>query len=197
MVNSPGRGRGRSTSRAGGARTPRTPGTRPGLRPGRLVRRAAAGEALVRPRLTSRAAVLVLVLAVLLVSYASSLRAYVEQRRHIASLQESIASSKADIAALQREKKRWQDDAYVIAQARARFAFGFPGEIGYQVLDADGKPLDHEDSLTDPGAQSPPDPAWWQTTLSSVDQAGNPPPKQSRTGLDKVIVPPRDATNHG
>jgi len=41
----------------------------------------------VRPRLTSRAAVLVLVLGVLLVSYASSLRSYVDQRRHVADLE--------------------------------------------------------------------------------------------------------------
>ncbi len=118
---------------------------------------------------------LVLVLGVLLVSYASSLRAYVEQRRHIASLEDSIASSRSDIADLQREKQRWNDPAYLVAQARARFAFGFPGEVGYQVLDADGRPLDHEDSLTDPDATKDPDPEWWQTTLTSVDTAGTPP----------------------
>jgi cell division protein FtsB len=129
----------------------------------------------VRPRLTSRAAVLVLVLAVLLVSYASSLRAYVDQRRHVAALEDSIASSRADIEELKREKQRWKDPAYVVAQARARFAFGFPGETGYLVLGPDGKPLDHEDSLSDPGAGKRPDPQWWQTTLTSVDTAGNPP----------------------
>jgi cell division protein FtsB len=133
------------------------------------------GVGVVRPRLTSRAAVLVLVLGVLLVSYASSLRAYVDQRRHVADLEDSIASSRADIEGLKREKQRWQDPAYVVAQARARFAFGFPGEMGYLVLDADGKPLDHEDSLSDPSVGKTPDPQWWQTTLASVDTAGSPP----------------------
>ena len=146
-----------------------------------------------RPRLTSRAAVLVLVLAVLLVSYASSLRAYVEQRRQVASLEESIATSQADIAALERERERWRDPAYVIAQARARFAFGFPGEIGYQVLDENGEPLDHEDSLTDPSAPTEPDPEWWQTTLDSVDAAGNPAPERTRDP-GTTITAPRDAT---
>ena len=48
-------------------------------------RRAAAGRPRRRrPRLTGRAAILVLVLAVLTVSYASSLRAYLQQREHIA-----------------------------------------------------------------------------------------------------------------
>ena len=131
---------------------------------------------------------LVLVLGVLLVSYASSLRAYVEQRRHIASLEESIAASRADISDLKREKQRWSDPAYVVAQARARFAFGFPGEIGYQVLDAHGRPLDHEDSLTDPARSGDGKPEWWQTTLTSIDTAGHPP--HVSTPPHRIPAPP-------
>lgn len=115
---------------------------------------------------------LVLVVLVLMVSYASSLRAYLEQRRHVSSLRESISDSEEAIAVLQREKRRWQDPAYVVQQARARFAYGFPGEIGYQVLDVDGKPLVHQDSLSDPAAVTEPEPAWWQRTVSSIEAAG-------------------------
>ncbi|HET6560887.1 MAG TPA: septum formation initiator family protein [Marmoricola sp.] len=129
-----------------------------------------------RPRLTGRAAVLVLVVAALMVSYASSLRAYVEQRRHLGALHEQIERSEQHIADLQREKRRWQDDAYVISQARARFAFGFPGEVGYRVLDENGKPLDQKSSLSDPKQLEDPEPEWWQTTLTSIDEAGNPTP---------------------
>jgi cell division protein FtsB len=132
--------------------------------------------------------VLVLVVAALTVSYASSLRAYLEQRHHIASLNESIAESEATIAALEREKRRWRDDAYVVAQARARFAFGFPGEIGYQVLDEDGQPLDHEDSLSDPRTSEDGEPEWWQTTLDSIETAGNPP--QQRRPAKTITAPP-------
>lgn len=128
-----------------------------------------------RPRLTGRAAVLVLVVAALVMSYGSSLRAYLEQRAHIASVRASIAESEADIAAMEREKERWNDDAYVISQARARFAFGFPGETGYRVLDEDGRPLDHEDSLSDPKGLVESEPEWWEVTLDSVETAGNPP----------------------
>jgi type II secretory pathway pseudopilin PulG len=117
----------------------------------------------------------VLVIAVLVASYASSLRAYFAQRQEIQSLQSSIRSSQEHISALQREKGRWGDSAYVIAQARARFAFGFPGEVGYQVLDANGKPLDPEDSLSDPKRSGDGKPEWWQTTLASIDTAGHPP----------------------
>ena len=129
---------------------------------------------------------LVLVVAGLMVSYASSFRAYLDQRHHIAELESSIAESRTEIAALQREKQRWKDPAYVVAQARARFAFGFPGEVGFQVLDENGRPLDHEDSLTDP-AQEVEDPEWWQETLSSLEAAGNPP--EDKRPVDKITVP--------
>jgi hypothetical protein len=132
--------------------------------------------------------VLVLVLAVLMVSYASSLRAYFQQRHHIQQLQASIEQSRTDIAALEREKKRWQDPAYVVSQARARFSFGFPGEIGYRVLGADGKPLDQQDSLSQPHASGDGQPEWWQTTLSSIQTAGD-PPKQTPPPATKITAP--------
>jgi cell division protein FtsB len=131
--------------------------------------------------------VLVLVVAGLLVSYASSFRAYLDQRHHVTQLESSIATSRAAIAELQREKERWRDPAYVVAQARARFSFGFPGEIGFQVLDEDGKPLDHADSLSDPTRPTE-DPEWWQRTLDSLDAAGNPP--RDKKPMQKITVDP-------
>jgi hypothetical protein len=120
------------------------------------------------------------------VSYASSFRAYLDQRHQVQQLESSIAESKTEIAALQREEKRWQDPAYVVAQARARFAFGFPGEIGFQVLDEDGRPLDHQDSLH-ASTQPAEDPEWWQATLRSLDAAGDPPEK--KRPATKITVP--------
>jgi hypothetical protein len=131
----------------------------------------------------------VLVLAVLVVSYASSMRAYLEQRRHIDALRESIAGSRAQIEALQREKQRWEDPAYVRAQARKRFGWVLPGQIGFQVIDEDGKPLGHRDSLTDPGSTVVEErPLWWQSAWASVEAAGHPekhldlPPPADRIG---------------
>ncbi len=172
----------------------RTPADRPGVRPGQPGGRSDRGAGTVaapRPRLTGRAAVLVLVVAALMVSYASSLRAYLEQRHHIAQLQDSIASSQKEISSLQREKERWADDAYVISQARARFAFGFPGEIGYQVLGTDGQPLDHQDSLSSPQKRDD-GPEWWQSTLTSITTAGN-PPAPAPTPATR-ITPPADSS---
>jgi cell division protein FtsB len=162
------RDRRRDRGRTG--RIPGRPGQRARDRLGDRLRNVSAGQ-LPRPRLTSRAAVLVVVLAVLAVSYASSLRAYLEQRSHLAALEEQISASEENIASLEREKRRWDDEAYVISQARARFAFGFPGETGYQVLDEDGEPLDHEDTLSAPKELDVPE--WWETTVDSIEAAGN------------------------
>ncbi len=119
-----------------------------------------------RPRFTGRAAVLVLVLAVLTVSYASSLRAYLQQRSHIGDLKGAIAERENAINALERVK----------AQARARFGYLMPGETGFLVLDENGKPLESRAALSDPDEVIKTVPtAWWSDAWASVELAGNPP----------------------
>ena len=92
----------RSRAASRGTRRPSaSAGSRPASRPGNLGRGPAAAPARpVRPRFTGRAAILVLVVAVLTVSYASSMRAYLEQRDHVASLNADIAASEAQIKSL-------------------------------------------------------------------------------------------------
>ncbi|MDP3968820.1 MAG: septum formation initiator family protein, partial [Nocardioides sp.] len=100
---------------------------------------------------------------------------HLEQQRQIESLQESIASSEAAIEDLQREKRRWKDDAYVETQARKRFGFVMPGETSYQVIGRDGEPLAPEASLTDPGAvEEDVDDPWWEKAWGTVEAAGDP-----------------------
>ncbi|MDP3889868.1 septum formation initiator family protein [Nocardioides sp.] len=146
------------------------------------------------PRFTGRAAILILVVAVLAVSYASSMRAYLQQRAHIAEVKEQIAERRANIEVLEREKRRWQDEAFVQAQARERFGYLMPGETGYQVIDEDGRPLDRDDTLSDPSevAQEQPTP-WWDTAWESVEIAGDPPTVEESTPADK-IRPPEGST---
>ena len=142
--------------------------------PGRPAVAAATGRR--RPRLTGRAIVLVLVLAVLAVSYASSMRAYLQQRAHISELKTAIAEREASINDLESEKRRWQDPAYVEAQARAHFGYMMPGETGFVVLDARGRPLDAGAQLSDPDEVVKTQPtAWWDDAWASVELAGHPP----------------------
>jgi len=120
--------------------------------------------------------VLVLVLAVLTVSYASSLRAYLQQRTQINELKGQIAQHEANIDALESEKGRWQDPAYVEQQARERLGYVMPGEKTYLVLGEDGKPLEPASQLQDPSTviSTTPTP-WWNDGWASVELAGNPP----------------------
>lgn len=134
-------------------------------------------------------AVLVAVLAVLVISYASSMRAYLQQRSHINDLRSQIATSERDIKSLEREKRRWGDDAYVEAQARSRFGWVLPGETSYQVIDRDGKPLEQSDELTDPGTVAQPVPeAWWGKVYSTVEEADH--PKKAPTPATSITAPP-------
>ena len=119
---------------------------------------------------------LLLVLAVLAVSYASSMKAYLQQRAHIAELKEQIAERSASIDQLEREKRRWDDEAYVRAQARERFGYLMPGETAYVVLDEHGDPIESRSQLNDPDQvlREPPQP-WWEDAWTSVELAGTPP----------------------
>ena len=141
---------------------------------------SATGQRARRPRFTGRAAVLLLVLALLAVSYASSMRAYLQQRSQIAGLKASIAEREDNINRLEREKRRWHDPAYVEGQARARFGYLMPGETSYVVIGEDGKPLASSTTLTDPAtiARKVPS-AWWSEEWRSVQLAGHPPEPQA------------------
>jgi cell division protein FtsB len=171
----------RPRGRTGPGRTPTGSG---GARAGRPAAPEAVDPATVdarrrTPRLTGRAGILVLVLAVLTVSYASSLRAYLQQRSDIAELKTQIDEREATISSLEREKRRWQDPAYVQAQAHARFGYLMPGQTSYVVLDENGKPLESESTLTDPATIAPKEPtAWWSEAWRSVELAGHPPAPQ-------------------
>ena len=127
-----------------------------------------------RSRLTGRAAILVLVLAVLAVSFASSLRAYLQQRSHIDELSATIAQREAAIRDLQDEKDRWQDPAYVATQAR-ELGYVPVGDTPFIVLDKDGQPLGSAADLDPASSGSGDERTWIDDLWTSTKVAGNPP----------------------
>lgn len=58
---------------------------------------------------------------------------YAQQQQELASLRSSVAVTKEQVAALERERERWKDPAYITTQARARLYYVKPGEIVYLV----------------------------------------------------------------
>ena len=118
--------------------------------------------------MTSRAVVLVLVLAALVTTLAMPVREYLQQRETLGALQQQLEDGQARVDALQSQVKQWQDPAYVEAQARARLHYVYPGEIGYVVLTPKDVAAARE---PDAAVQSKPTTPWYDTLWSSVQQA--------------------------
>ena len=118
-----------------------------------------------RPTLTGRAAILVLVLAALVVTLAIPLRAWMSQQAEIAALEADVAHSRERVESLRAELEDWEDPAFVIAQARSRLHFVFPGEVGYVVLGEDDRPIVPEDERA--ADQAPWYSRLWDSTLQA------------------------------
>jgi cell division protein FtsB len=187
------------------ASTPRTPNRRPGGRRPRPRGTAAPAprDESGRTRATGRAAVLALVLLALVISYASSLRAWIDQRQEIAAAEAEIAAAEQRVAELEQTKQRWHDDAYLRKMARERFGWVLPGEVGYRVLDEDGEAVGDTpqlDSPTDDDA-SPDEPEWYDRVWGSVVWAGQDPaevaadPERQRPGDSVIKQRPRNPEN--
>ena len=187
------------SKRVRGPRAPQGPGRRPRApiptRPpsiGGIGGIDALRKRLRRPKLTGRAMMIIVVVAVMVISYASSLRAYIQQRHDINALQTEIAERKEHIKRLEEQTRRWEDPAYVQQQARERFGFVMPGETAYVALDENGERIQTEPELTDPGkvgsAERPK--AWWDDAWGSVLLAGD-PPEQTGDGPESEIDPPK------
>ena len=127
-------------------------------------------------RITGRALVLAAVVVLLGLSYASSLRIYLDQQHQLALADQQIAERTEKIADLQAELERWDDPNFVRAQARDRLGWVMPGEIGYRVVDENGEPMGG--GVTIEGEQQLPagehDPMWWDRMWGSVQTADAP-----------------------
>jgi cell division protein FtsB len=140
-------------------------------------RTKAAGSARQRASVTSRAIALAVVLLVLTISYASSLRVYINQRQDLAATRQQIIQSQQDINNLSDEISRWNDPDYVRTQARIRLGWVLPGERGYRVIGPDGKPITGEVEIAGGGVPRPtPRKPWYAKLMGSVQAADHPKP---------------------
>lgn len=118
----------------------RPTGSRPSTRPAsstpaRGVPRAEVVQQRLPRMLTVRAMVLGLVLLLAFVLVYPTLHSYLEQRTQLAQLRAQVTAAQQHNADLQAELKRWDDPAYVKAQARERLNFVMPGETAFRVVD--------------------------------------------------------------
>ena len=172
-----------ATARTATSRTAGRPATRPGAgRPGsaravtgRVLGRGIGGRPrppMVRP-LTAVAGVLV-VLTLLVAPY---VHPWLDQQSEIAAGQDQVARLKQEVDQLTAARARWNDPAYVKAQARQRLRFVMPGDVGFVELDDVPKPSPAADprqatsAVPDQNSGRP----WYDTFWQSVRAAGNAP----------------------
>jgi cell division protein FtsB len=91
----------------------------------RLSRRATA---------TGRLAALIAVVVLLGTTLSVPVRNWFGQRAQIAALETELVDLTASVAELQILKERWEDPAFIAAQARRRLHFVMPGEVGFVAL---------------------------------------------------------------
>ncbi len=114
--------------------------------------------------------VLLLIVGALIV-LAPSLRVLVEQQNEIAALERRVAEQQAVVDGLQTNIDRWQDPAYIEAQARDRLYYVYPGDVVYLVRD-DGLTIEGDDGTVVSDEIQTTRIDWTRALLSSIVTAG-------------------------
>jgi len=117
--------------------------------------------------LTGRALVLLLTIGFVGVILAVPVRNYFGQRAEIAALEAQIQVTQENVDRLQLEQQRWDDPAYIAAEARRRLLFVMPGETGYVSLGADGRPA--AETISDQVAEE--EPNWYGKLWGALAEA--------------------------
>jgi cell division protein FtsB len=116
------------------------------------------------------------IIVLFVVVLAPSLRTLIQQQEQIAQQQREVASQKADVTQKKKDVARWDDPAYIEAQARDRLLYVYPGEESYLVMGAEDRSAETTPT-TDSGTPvstkvQTPKVDWVQAMLSSVLQSG-------------------------
>lgn len=74
---------------------------------------------------------------------------YVQQQREVAELRESVKLHREAVAEIDAERLKWQDPAYVRAQARGRLFYVMPGETQLSVIDDVVIPAESDEQTSD------------------------------------------------
>ncbi|NTV38987.1 MAG: hypothetical protein HGA51_03385 [Demequinaceae bacterium] len=195
----------------GSARTPRSGVTRVG--PPARPRATASTGAQAKPRpavaaapvrgswataLSWRTLVLAGVLGLAFTLVWPSVRVYNEQRASNSALAAERDAAKAQVDDLDAQLARWQDPAFVVAQARERLAYVYPGETPYRVVDPEvARPaaVGSVDEAANGDATNG-DP-WFDRMWASVEAAGAEPQVAAPTQQPTMPIAPHDQLTPG
>ena len=101
-----------------------------------------------------------------------TLGTYLDQRQRIAALEHSVTVTQKQIDDLKAERARWNDPAYITAQARQRLFYVKPGEVVYLIdndIDPAARPVEQA-KVSDTVQEKSSD--WAGQLLRSVTEAG-------------------------
>jgi len=121
-------------------------------------------------QITTRAVILLSVVLLLVASYTASFRAWWGARQEIQSTKAEAVALKSEIKDLKEQKERFDDPAYIKQQARERFGWVMPGEVGYRVIGEDGSVRGQVPELDEPPEVH--QPQWYDKLWGSVETAG-------------------------
>ncbi len=124
------------------------------------------------------------VVVLLIGSYTATFRAWWSARQDISTSQAERVQLTREIATLEDQKKRFDDPAYIQQQARERFGWVMPGEVGYRVIGSDGEVRGEVPTLDAP--TEPTTEEWYDKLWGSVQTAGTP----------EADVAPQDTTGN-
>ncbi|MBV7412726.1 septum formation initiator family protein [Dermabacteraceae bacterium TAE3-ERU27] len=114
---------------------------------------------------------LLAVVVLALVIVVPRVNSYVAQKQQLAAARAEVAQREKEVAELQIDVKRWDDPAYVAAQARERLLYVMPGETQYRLTDSSGRelPLTEEQREKARAEQKP----WYSLLWESLEGAGS------------------------
>ena len=69
---------------------------------------------------------------------AQDVQTFLNQRREIVEMEQSIELARQSVEDMEAERDRWQDPVYIRSQARDRLYYVLPGEVSYLVMNAEG-----------------------------------------------------------
>ena len=105
--------------------------------------RASAAQVLLNLQASGFVVTFLVLIVAGVVILSPTLRVLAEQQQEIAGLEAALAESEQQVVALEEQRERWKDSAFVETQARERLLFVYPGDITYLVID-DGEGIEDD-----------------------------------------------------
>jgi cell division protein FtsB len=121
------------------------------------------------PALTSRAAILAVVVCAIALSLAYPVREYIAQRKEISDLRSQEAAARRQVEILAQRKQQLGEKSYIEREATRRLHYCRPDVKCYIVLDGSGG--EGREARQDGPPSRPP---WYETLWRSVEAADRP-----------------------